>query len=149
MSCVLRVRGADFAVDEFLAGSVLKPIAIFRRGEPRLPGWQPGGPKLNASGFHVVASEAGFFNLQIQITDAVHFLELNQGELDRVVAFPGVEKVSLDFGIEERNVAVQSEHFPPNLLSILGSLGIWLEFTLYPCEEPDASAGRPPNESLR
>lgn len=109
MSCVLRAKGVSFAVDEFLARSALKPIAIFRRGEPRLPKSQPEGPKLNASGFHVVASEADFSNLQVQIADAIHFLEQNQGELTRLVAFPGVETLSLDFGIEERDVAAQSE----------------------------------------
>ena len=81
MSCVLRARGISFAVDEFLAESALKPTAIFRRGEPRLPESQPEGPKLSASGFHVVASEADFSDLQVQIADAIHFLEKNQAEL--------------------------------------------------------------------
>ena len=142
MSCVLRARGISFAVDEFLAGSALKPIAIFRRGELRLPASHPEGPKLCASGFHVVASEADFSNLEIQIADAIHFLEHNQGELTRLVSFPGVENLSLDFGIEERDVAAQSEHFPPNFLRIVGNLGIWLEFTLYPCQEPNAATHR-------
>ena len=44
----------------------------------------------------------------------------NQDELSRLVRFPGVENVSVDFGIEERNVAAQSERFPPNLLRMLG-----------------------------
>ena len=46
------------------------------------------------------------------------------------------EKVSLDFGIEERDMAAQRERVPPNLLRIVGNLGIWLEFTLYPCPNP-------------
>jgi hypothetical protein len=37
MSCILRARGVSFAVDEFLAGSALEPMATFRRGEPRSP----------------------------------------------------------------------------------------------------------------
>jgi hypothetical protein len=69
----------------------------------------------------------------MQIADAVRFVEQNQAELARLVAFPGVESVSLDFGIEERDMAAQSERFPPNLLRVVGNLGIWLEFTLYPC----------------
>ena len=139
MSCVLRAAGISFAVDEFLAGSTLKPIAIFRRGEPRLPESHPEGPKLSASGFHVVASEADFSNLQVQMADAIHFLEQNQAELTRLGAFPGVENLSLDFGIEERDVAAQSERFPPNLLRIVGNLGIWLELTLYPCQKPNTA----------
>jgi hypothetical protein len=137
MSCVLKVKGDNFAVDEFLAGSSLEPIAIFRRGDPRLPASQPEGPKLGASGFHLPASDADFSNLQAQIADAVRFLELHQSELTRLAAFPGVESVSLDFGIEEREVAAQSERFPPILLRMAGNLGIWLVFTLYPSQKPD------------
>jgi hypothetical protein len=89
----------------------------------------------------VVASEADFSNVQVQIADAIHFLEQNQAELARLVGFPGVENLSLDFGIEERDVAAQSERFPPNLLRIVGNLGIWLEFTLYPRQSPTQTPG--------
>ncbi|HEV2314949.1 MAG TPA: hypothetical protein VGR94_06565 [Candidatus Acidoferrales bacterium] len=134
--CVLRARGASFVVDEFLASSSLTPITVFRRGQPQWAQAPPGTPIPNESGFHAIASEADFSNLQAQITDAVYFLEQNQDELARLVAFPGVEKVSLDFAIEERDMAAQSERFPPNLLRIVGNLDIWLEFTLFPCPEP-------------
>lgn len=88
-----------------------------------------------ASGFHTNVSAADFSNLQDQIADAVQFVEQNQGELARLVGFPGVENVSVDFGVEERDVVAQSERFPPNLLRMLGNLGISLEITLYPCNE--------------
>ena len=135
MSCVLRARGASFAVDEFLAASTLKPNTVFRRGQPQWLNAPPGSPIPNESGFYVAASDADFSNLQGQIVDAIRFLEMNRSELARLVGFPEVERVSLDFGIEEREMAAQSERFPPNLLSILGSLGIWLVFTLYPERE--------------
>ena len=138
MSCVLRARGTNFAVDEFLLRSTLKPIVVVRRGQSQYPNSPPGRPVPSASGFHAVASEADFSQLQGQIGDAVYFLEQNQAELARLVAFPGVEKVSLDFGIEERDVAAQSDCFPPNLLRIAGNLGIWLEFTLYPYQKPES-----------
>lgn len=130
MSCVLRVRGADFAVDEFLSTSTLKPMVVVRRGQPQYP--RSGGRIPDASGFHAVASEADFSKLQAQIADAIQFLEKNQRELGHLVRFPGVDRVSLDFGIEERDVAVQSKCFPPELLRLTGNLGVWLEFTLYP-----------------
>jgi len=139
MSCVLRVSGADFAVDTFLADSSLKAVAVFRRGQPKSPAANPKGPKLNASGFHAVVSEADFSKLHIQIADAVQFLEQNHTDLSRLKAFLGVDGISLDFGIEERDVAAQSERFPPKLLSLLGDLGIWLEFTLYPVAEANHS----------
>jgi hypothetical protein len=130
--CVLRARGSNFAVDEFLAESSLQPITVFHRGQRQSSESRP----VITSGFHSDVSGADFSNLQSQIADAVEFIEKNQGELERLVGFPGVENVSVDFGIEERDVAAQSERFPPKLLTMLGSLGIWLEFTLYPCQEP-------------
>jgi len=40
----------------------------------------------------------------------------------------------LDFGIEEREVPAQREAFPPELLFLLGQLGVSLAFTLYPLQ---------------
>jgi hypothetical protein len=94
---------------------------------------------MTASGFHTDVSAAGFSNLQGQIADAEQFVERNRGELARLVGFQGVESVSMDFGIEERDVAFQRERFPPNLLLMLGSLGICLEFTLYPSQRSTVS----------
>ena len=136
MSCVLRARGIDFAVDEFLAESSLKPIAIFRKGQPQWPKVNSAGPKLRASGFHASVSEADFSDIKTQIDDALDFLQQNQTELSRLIALPGIERVWLDFGIEERDVAAQHESFPPNLLSLAGNLGIWIDFTLYPSQKP-------------
>jgi len=110
MSCVLRAKGTNFAVDEFLSKSTLKPVVVFRRGQSQYPNSAPHRIP-NASGFHAVASEADFSQLQVQIGDAVQFLEQNHAELARLVALPEVERVSLDFGIEERDVAAQSECF--------------------------------------
>ena len=137
MPCVLRARGADFAVDEFLATSTLKPIVVARRGRPLYQ--QPGGRIPDASGFHAAVSETDFSELQIQIEDAIQFLDRNHTEIARLVAFPGVDRVSLDFGVEERDVAAQRECFPPNLLRLAGNLGVWLEFTLYPRVEESSS----------
>jgi hypothetical protein len=133
MSCVLRVSGCNFEVDEFLSKSTLTPIVVVRRGESQYTN----SPIPTASGFHVAVSDADFSQLQAQIDDSVQFLELYEGELARLVAFPGVERTALDFGIEERDVAAQSENFPPNLLSAAGNLGIWLAFTLYPSQKPE------------
>ena len=145
MSCVLRARGSSFAVDEFLAASSLQPITVFHRGEKQSSKSRP----MTAAGFHAVVSAADFANLQGQIADAVQFVQQNQDELARLVGFPGVENVSVDFGIEERDVAAQSERFPPNLLGMLGSLGISLEFTLYPCEQPAGHGDTSRDETVR
>ena len=131
MPCVLRAFGANFDVNKFLAESSLQPITVSHRGEKQ----SSKSRAVPTSGFHSDVSGADFANLQRQITDAVHFVEQNHGELARLVDFPGVQNVSVDFGIEERDVAAQCERFPPNLLRILGSLGMWLDFTLYPRQE--------------
>jgi len=78
--------------------------------------------------------------IQVQIADAVEFLERNRAELCHQKTFPGIDKISLDFGIEEREVTAQSERFPPRLLSLLGEFGIWLKFTLYPAHETETSS---------
>lgn|SRR5690348_6818028 len=138
MSCVLRAGGVDFAVDTFLSTSTLRPVAVFRKGQPQYPTVKPVGPRLEVSGLHIVVSEADFSMLQAQVADAIEFLEQNRTELSHLKAFPGIEEMTLDFGIEEREVAAQRERFPPKLLGLLGELGIWLAFTLYPAQEADA-----------
>jgi hypothetical protein len=132
MSCVLWARGVSFAVDEFLSQSTLRPIVIARRGQPQYPEVSTTGAIPNDSGFHAVASEADFSEVEVQIREAISFLEQNKSELARLIAFPGVERVSLDFGIEEREIAAQRECFPPELLRVAGNLGVWIEFTMYP-----------------
>lgn len=144
MSCVLRTTGSQFALDEFLTNSSLKPIAVFRKGESSSGVSRRVTRKADASGFNVVVSEADFSQVQSQIADAIIFLEQNRPELARLTQLAGVERVSLDFGIEERDAAAQSEHFPPELLRALGELGIWLEFTLYPGQEARGPDGKSP-----
>ncbi len=135
MSCVLRAGGSEFDVEEFLSRSPFQPDATFRKGEPKgrtTPTLE--APKSQVSGFNLTISEASFSEPQVQIEDAIAFLEYNDTELIRLVSFQGVEQVSLDFGIEEREVMYQSDRFPPKLLLLAGTIGIWLELTLYPRE---------------
>ncbi|HTU34940.1 MAG TPA: hypothetical protein VMF66_14155 [Candidatus Acidoferrum sp.] len=94
---------------------------------------------MTDSGFHADVSAADFSDLHGQIADAIEFVEQNRGELARLVNFPGVESVSVDFGIQDRDVPFQHERFPSNLVRMLGSLGICLEFTLYPPNQPTAN----------
>jgi len=133
--CVFRVSGAHFDVDQFLGKSLWLPPAIFRAGEPRFPASQPKGPILEQSGFNLNVSDAEFSELHRQIHDAILFLRSNEKELVRLRDFPGVEGMCLDFGIEERDVPAQSEAFPPELLFLLGQMGISLAFTLYPTQD--------------
>lgn len=117
MSCVLRIGGRIFDVDEFVANTNLKIIATF------------------ASAVNIVVSDAGFGDLHTQIADATEFLRVHEAELKQMKSRPRIDLIELDFGLEERDVAAQSETFPPNLLAALGQLGIALRFTLYPAAE--------------
>ena len=128
MTCVLRASGTDFDPETFLAESELRAGAspIYRRGEPR-----PGKGTWQSSGFHVSVSEAEFTDLPAQIRDAVRFLSRHEEELQRLGRFEGVESVCLDFAIERRDVAVQSEVFDAELLWRAGALDIDLVVSHY------------------
>ena len=80
-------------------------------------------------------SNADFSNLSAQILDAKLFLLQHVADLQTVQRFPGVESITLDFAIETRDVAVQSESFPADLLATLGRLGIDLTVSIYPQAE--------------
>jgi hypothetical protein len=128
MSCVLRAAGRDFDVDAFLAGSTLKPLIVYQRGQERFP-----GSKIEErSGMNVSVSEREFSDLAGQIEDAIQFLAENANELTRLRAHTGVERVELDFPVVDRDVAAQSDVFPAALLSEMGNLQIALIVSRYP-----------------
>ncbi|MGH9319843.1 MAG: hypothetical protein ACRD3V_08120 [Vicinamibacteria bacterium] len=132
MSCVLRASGSDFDPESFLVDSELKPAAspIYRRGEPKLTS-EPDGSQWQSSGFNVGVSEADFDDLAGQIRDAVRFLSQHEEELRRLGRFDGVESVCLEFAIDRKEVAVQSDVFDAELLWRAGALDIDLVVSHY------------------
>jgi hypothetical protein len=139
VSCALRAAGPAFDVDAFLRDTTLPVDAVHRRGQPRLPGI-PGRHVASQSGFNSCASEADFDDLGTQIRDAIQFLTRHETELRRLRAFPGVEAVTLDFGIRWREVAVQKDTFPSELLCLAGALGMELTVSHYPIADDDEQA---------
>jgi hypothetical protein len=137
MSCVLRAIGASFDVDAFLAKSELQAQTVFRRGEAKLPGGLDGA-KWSASGFNIAVSDGGLEDLGVQVRDAARFLSLHEEELRRLGGFPGVEEVCLDFGIRRRDVAMQTDVFPADLLWQAGALDIDLVVTHYAVAEGES-----------
>ncbi len=131
MSCVLRASGRNFDVDEFLKTSSLDALAAFHRGETQLPSSSV-TRKSEVSGMHVSVSTREFSDLTGQIADAIEFLSKNGRELKRLRDFPGLERMDLDFPIEDRDVVYQRDGFPPQLLSLLGGLRIGLVVSRYP-----------------
>lgn len=132
MSCVLRASGTDLDPEAFLAKSALRASAVYRKGEPRLGlARRPGAPEWLSSGFHVAVSEADFDDLPGQIEDALRFLAEHEEELRRLGRFEGVETVCLDFAIDRKAVAIQSDVFDAELLWRAGALDIDLVVSHY------------------
>lgn len=132
MSAVLRAYGNDFDVDAFLVGSTLPVCAVKRRGEPVFPDSQPHGRRHEHSWVHVSASDADFDEFPRQAAEAAAFLRAEFEQVRRLCEWPGVEGVSLDFGVQRRNVAVQCDVFPAELVRVAGSLGLAIELSQYP-----------------
>jgi hypothetical protein len=142
MSVVLRAYGTEFDVDAFLAGCTLPVCAVKRRGEPVFPASQPNGRRHEGSGVHVPASDAAFEEFPRQVADATAFLRANAEQVLRLCEFPGVEGVTLDFGIARRNVPVQCDRLPAELVCLAGSLGLAIELSQYPPDDQADNAQR-------
>ena len=131
MPAVLRAIGADFDVDAFLDGSTLPIVAVKRRGEPVRPISQPEGRRYDKSSINVTVSDAGFHELPRQVAEATAFLRSEYEQVRRLLGFPGVEGVTLDFGVGRRDVAMQSDTLDADLVRMAGSLGLSLEISRY------------------
>jgi hypothetical protein len=134
MSTVLRAYGADFDVEAFLVGCTLPVCAIKRLDEPVFPKSQPQGRRHERSGVHVTVSDADFDNLPAQIADTIKFLRSNTQQLERLAQWPGIESMSPDFAINRRDVAVQCDTLPSELLRLGGMLGFDIELSQYPAK---------------
>jgi hypothetical protein len=147
MSAVLRAYGTDFDVEAFLPGCTLPVCAVRRRGEPVAPASRPDGRRHERSGVHVSASDAGFGEFARQVEEATDFLRAQDEQLRRLCAFPGVEDVTLDFGVARRDVAVQCDRLPPELVRVAGELGLGIELSQYPPSDAEPAAGADAGEA--
>lgn len=129
MSCILRVHGRNFAVDDFLARSALEPYEVWHKGDKREHRPQPA--LHNDSGFKMVASTADLADFEGQIRDVVQFLTENFDDLSKLKSEPGVDDIRLDFGLSFRKVCAQYEYFPPELIRLAGALGMGIEVSHY------------------
>lgn len=131
MGCVLRAWGSNFEPDLFLENSTLSPGKIWRKGELRT-----GRGVHVTSGFNVSVSVADMMEFDEQKHDAIIFLRANQGELARLVSFAGVDGVALDFGIAwKQDVVTQTDSLPPDLVRLVGEIGLHLDISHYPVGE--------------
>lgn len=131
MSAILRAYGTNFDVDAFVASCAWKIAAVFHRGDARLPGSRRTTSTRESSGMNVDVSGAGFDQFARQVGDATAFLREHADTVRRLVAFPGVEAVVLDFGIARRDGPAQSDVLPAELIRLAGACGIALELSHY------------------
>lgn len=132
MSCYLRASGVDFAVDDFVKESGLFPCdcRIFRKGEPMFPKTQPHDHMEEDSGVNIKVSAAQRNDLETQIAEAITYLQKNGDEIIKLRQFSGVENIGLDFGVEIPS-QLGTNYFLPELLSLVGRIGIGIELTYY------------------
>jgi hypothetical protein len=145
---VLRAAGTDFDVDRFCAETRLPICQVFRRGELRRKSGDPGGPRRVRSGVNIGVCDDDFDDLARQTADSVAFLVANETSIRALCEFPGVEVVSLDFGIKRRDDYVQTVVFPSELVRIAGSLSLEIELTQYPISDDgeDEEPSRVPSD---
>lgn len=133
MSCILRVVGTKFDFKE-LGRMNLIPDSTWEKDAPRLS-TKPDGKKNTNSGATFVVSDAEFDDFEQQKYNAIDFLKRNKHQIQEILNFSGIEGAVLDFGIYWRNVPVQCDHFPAELVKLAGELGLGLELTQYPPDE--------------
>lgn len=127
--CVLRVSGAEFVVDNFIATSNLTTdqdlFSVWRKGELRR--------KRNSedSGLILDICEVQSEGLKEQVEKVKGFLSENYEEVKRLMERPGVESGILDFAITKRDVAAQVDVFPSELVRLAGSLNLGLVLSQY------------------
>ena len=125
MSCILRAGGREFEPAAFLAESSFEQASLHAPGER----FTAGVVTAAARGFSVTVSDAEIDDLDGQIAEAIEFLDRHEDELRRLGRYEGVEVVEIDFGIEWRDVATQTDWFPPELLWRAGALDIGLRIS--------------------
>ena len=123
MSCVLRIDVDGSELNHLLEQSAMPPYRVDRKGEP--------------SCIHFNVSDADFNDLKLQIVDAISFLKRNEDVLKYVMGHDGVSGGELDFGVERRDVAVQVDRLPPELLRLAGLIDIGVTLSYYDPAEDD------------
>jgi hypothetical protein len=123
-SCVLRATGDNFNPTDFLQNTSIAPCNIFQKGERKSK-----SSYWNTSGITVDISLENDFSRQI--ADAIVFLKTFGAEINRLKECPGLERMSLDFGVNNKSAFVQSYAFPIELIGLAFNFAIELEISIY------------------
>jgi len=131
MSCVLRITGNKKLKINKLLQIIPELDTYWIKGEPRLSN-HPNGKKHLHTGANHCISDAGFDNFELQKKDAINYLITNRIQIIKIQELKGLKSLYLDFGIEQRDVAMQCDSFPPKLIKLAGELNLGIEISLYP-----------------
>jgi len=96
---------------------------------------KPEGKKHLSSGARYIVSEADFDEFERQKLDAIEFLKRNGDQIQELMNLSGIDGADLDFGIYRRDVPVQCDNFPAELVKLAGIFGLGLEISHYPSDE--------------
>jgi hypothetical protein len=126
--CVLRVSTRTSDVERAVEASGLRPIVIFRKGTPKLPGVST---LASASGFNVDVSRHESFARQVR--DAIGFLRRYRSGLGRLRRLGHVDGMTLDFSARPSRSTVPwpSYRFPGALVGLAAEQEIEIELSLY------------------
>lgn len=134
MSCVLRIDGKNFKVDNFLSSTNLSPYEKHFKGED-LVIKKLNKSKHKTSGCSFDLSGADFNRFDLQKKDAIRFLKENFDKLKEIYSFGLTkdESPTIDFAIETRmnNVGAQFDYFEPELIKLAGILNFGIEISQY------------------
>lgn len=134
MSCVLRIEGENFKVNEFLKITKLSAYKVFVKGD-KIGYTKNINTAYQTNGCIFDLSNADFDRLDLQKKDALNFLETNFDKLKLLPEYGlKTEEIPvIDFGIYTRifDVEIQSDYFEPKLLKLAGELNFGIEISQY------------------
>jgi hypothetical protein len=128
--CVLRIESTTPKVERLIAVSQLRPIVVYRKGEPRVP---QGTSLSPTSGFNVDVSRADG-SIERQARDAVRFLKRHSVGLRRLRRSKTFAGMTLDFGLFEDATEDRpwpSYRLPAALIEVAGKHHIELVLSFY------------------
>lgn len=133
MSCVLRIEGVNFKVDEFVSNTKLNPYKIFHIGDSIIPNIK--NNIFNTSGCSFDLTKEDFEDFYIQQEQAVVFLKDNYNVFKTIYNYGlnSNERPVVDFGFYTRmfDVDIQVDSFDPELLKLIIELNFDLIISQY------------------
>jgi hypothetical protein len=134
MSCILRINGISFDVDDFLNETGLIAYLQFKTGDD-IGFKKKGKVKYETNGCSFDLSTAEFDNFEKQKADTISFLTTHFDKLKKVRSFGlDLDEIPvIDFAIESDTeiYPVQNDYLQPELLKLAGDLSFGIKISHY------------------